>query len=173
MQLANKDLITLLNNAKTDNRSMAQVIDQFQPLLSSYSRKSGWKIDTEDMHSILTIKLIETIQSMDVPRDVGACVSYISTRIKFGFLDTIKKLNKISDSEVSTEFLEQSSQYDTLDIEFDSIVENLDIKKQEILRLKFKSMLSDQEIGDKLGISRQMVNKHLRAAYKELLPSLQ
>lgn len=172
MQVAEQHLIELLKDAKTDQQCMLEVIGQFQPLLSSLARKNGWKVETEDMESLLTIKLIETVRDMEVPEDVGACVHYISARMKFSFLDLVKKLNKISDSEVSTEFMEQSHQYDSSDITFDSIVSPLDARKQEILHLKFKKMFSDQEIAVKLGISRQAVNKHLRQAYKELRPSL-
>lgn len=173
MQAADNNLIELLNHAKTDPNSMLDVINQFKPLISSYSRKNGWKIEREDLESMLTIKLIETVKQMEVPEDVGACVNYISSRVRFSFLDLVKKLNKISDSEVSSEFMEQAIEYDRTDIDFNSIISSLDSKKQEILKLKFKGMLSDSEIGERLNISRQAVNKQLRAAYKELIPSIQ
>lgn len=172
MQIADNNLIKLLKEAKTNQDSILEIIKQFHPLLTSLARKNGWKVETEDMESMLTIKLIETVRSMDVPEDVGACVHYISSRMKFSFLDLVKKLNKVSDSEVSTEFMEQAHEYDASDIGFESLIESLDSRKQEILHLKFKEMFTDQEIAIKLGISRQAVNKHLRQAYKELVPSL-
>lgn len=172
MQIADDNLLKLLRNAKNDPRDMLEIITQFKPLLASYGRKNGWRLDQEDMESVLVIRLIELIKEMDIPDEPGAAVKYIAFGIKCHFLNVVKKLNKIADSECSAEFVEQSSHYDTCDIGFDSMIEDLDSRKQEVLRLKFKEMLTDKEIADKLGISRQAVNKQLRQAYKELIPSL-
>lgn len=161
----------LLIKGKEDSYYMDKVIKTFLPLIKSYSRKAGWKIETEDMESLLTIRLIEIVRTMKVLDLDGQNVKYISMGIKFHFLNILKKINNIQEQEsFNLDDLDNTGATDKTDIVFHDLMNFVDEKKREILSLKFKDMYTDQEIADKLNITRQAVNKQLRKAYQQILP---
>ena len=161
----------LLIKGKEDSYYMEKVINTFSPLIKSYSRKAGWKIETEDMESLLTIRLIEIVRTMKVLDLDGQNVKYISTGIRFHFLNILKKINNIQEQEnFDLDKLDNTGVADKTDTVFDELIQSIDEKKREILTLKFKEMYTDQEIADKLNITRQAVNKQLRKAYQQILP---
>lgn len=159
----------LLKHCNEDTETMNELLTRFKPLIMSYSRKSGWKIETEDMQSILTIKLIEIVRKMKVLDSEAKNVKYITTSLRNHFLDVVKKINRIESVEiVSLESVTDTGNQDEDETVFYDMIKGLDERKKEIIRLKFKEMYTDKEIADKLGISRQSVNKQLRATYKIL-----
>lgn len=150
---------------------MERVIKTFLPLIKSYSRKAGWKIESEDIESLLTIRLIEIVRTMKILDSDGQNVKYISTGIKFHFLNILKKINHIQDKEIfDLADFENTGETDNTDTVFYELLNSVDEKKREILTLKFKEMYTDQEIADRLNITRQAVNKQLRKAYQQLIP---
>ena len=102
----------------------------------------------------------------------GENVSYIATAIRFHFLNILRKINRVHDKEkCNLNNITHDTSIDTTDIIFEDMISTLDSQKQYILRLKFKEMLTDIEISNKIGKSRQTVHKQLKKAYTEILKS--
>lgn len=164
-----KTITMLLKECNSNINAMEEIIERFQPLIISYSKKSGWKIETEDMQSILTIKLIKIAKEMKVSDKEGANVKFIATCLKNHFLDVIRKINRLEENEeLQKERLEGITNLGEEDLIFEDMIKGLNKQKQEIIRLKFKEMYTDQEIAVKLNVSRQAINKQLRSIYKQL-----
>lgn len=165
----NKTVTDLLKYCNEDSRMMEELIERFKPLIVSYARKCGWKIETEDLQSILTIKLIELARSMKVYENEAQNVKFIANSLKNHFLDVVRKINRLDSIEfVALDSVQEWGEQDKEDVTFYDMIKELDVRKQEIICLKFRDMLTDKEIADKLGISRQAVNKQLRNIYKQL-----
>lgn len=164
-----KSVRDLLTTIQTQNRSLEDIIEMFRPLIRSYSFKSGWNIESEDMQSLLTIRLIEVAKTMRISEKDGENVNYIATAIRFHFLNIVKKINRIQDKEqLNFEDTLGEVSIDTTDTIFEDMISILDSQKQYILKLKFKGMFTDAEIANILGKSRQSVHKQLKNAYKQL-----
>lgn len=162
-----KDLLTII---QTQDRGLEDIIEMFQPLIRAYSFKSGWKIESEDMQSLLTIRLIEVAKTMKISEKDGENVNYIATAIRFHFLNIVKRINRIQDNEqLNFEDTFGEVSIDNTDTIFDDMISILDSQKQYILKLKFKGMFTDIEIANILGKSRQSVHKQLKNAYKQLV----
>ena len=161
----------LLIKSKDDSTCMEKVVEIFSPLLKSYGRRAGWKIESEDMESLLTIRLIEIVRTMKVYDINGQNVNYIKNGIKYHYVNIVSRINKIQGEDFCDLCdYDNVGEEDETDTVFDHPIEGLDEKKKEILILKFKGMYTDQEIAETLHITRQAVNKQLRKAYKQLLP---
>lgn len=164
-----KTVTELLKGCNEDITLMEELIERFRPLITAYAKKSGWKIETEDFQSILTIKLIELAKSMSVYENEAQNVKFIANSLKNHFLDVIRKINRLEKVEyVTLDLVQEIGERDNEDVIFYDMIKRLDIRKQEIICLKFRDMLTDKEIAEKLGISRQAVNKQLRSIYKQL-----
>lgn len=164
-----KTVTMLLEECNSNINAMEELIERFQPLINSYSKKSGWKIETEDMQSILTIKLIKIAKEMQVSDKEGVNVKFIAVCLKNHFLDVIRKINRLEENgELQKENMEGSTTLGEEDLIFEDMIKDLNKQKQEIIRLKFKEMYTDQEIAVKLNVSRQAINKQLRSIYKQL-----
>lgn len=122
----------LLNKGKEDPYYMEKVIETFSPLIKAYGRKTGWKIESEDMESLLTIRLIELVKTMNVYDSDGQNVKYISTAIKYHFLNILQKINKIKDREIQDlSKFENKGCEDKTEAGFDSIIANMDEKRRK------------------------------------------
>lgn len=167
-----KSVGDLLTEIQTQDRGLEDIIEMFHPLIKSYSFKSGWKIESEDMQSLLNIRLIEVVKTMRISEKDGENVNYITTALRFHFLNIVKKINRIQDNEqLNFDDTLQEVSLDTTDTIFDDMISILDSKKQYILRLKFKEMFTDIEIANILGKSRQSVHsKRLITEYISILP---
>lgn len=167
--MSNSTITEILKECKHNQFAIQEIIGRFQPLIGSYSRKGGWKIETEDMCSILTIKLIEIVQKMEVSESEAKNVAYIAKVLKNCFLDTIRQINRLENIEfVGTDKMVEAGVFDEDNAVFADMIKILDEKKREIIILKFKYMYTDQEIATQLGMSRQGVHKHLKRAYEKL-----
>lgn len=149
---------------------MENLIERFTPLMISYSKKAGWKIETEDMVSILTIKLITLAKDMKISEHEGENVKFIAVCLKNHFLDVVRKINQLDSREefFNEEEIETMATIEEDNLVFEDMIKELSDQKKEIICLKFKEMYTDQEIAQKIGISRQAVNKNLRNIYKQL-----
>lgn len=165
----NKTITELLKHCNEDSTMMEELIERFKPLITSYAKRCGWKIETEDFQSILTIKLIELAKSMNVYENEAQNVKFIANSLRNHFLDVVRKINRLDRIELVTlDSIQESGALDKEDVTFYDMIKGLDTRKQEIICLKFRDMLTDKEIADKLGVSRQAINKQLRIIYKLL-----
>lgn len=69
--------------------------------------------------------------------------------------------------------VEEIGEFDEDQVAFEDMIKGLDKQKRDIIRLKFKEMHTDKEIAEKIGISRQAVNKKLRCIYKQITTIVQ
>ena len=106
---------------------------------------------------------------MKVYENEAQNVKFIANSLKNHFLDVVRKINRLDSIEfVALDSVQEWGEQDKEDVTFYDMIKELDVRKQEIICLKFRDMLTDKEIADKLGISRQAVNKQLRNIYKQL-----
>jgi len=144
-----------------------QLLEQFSPLLKAYARKLYY-LDYEDSLQELSISLFEAIRKMKTADNEYACISYIKKSI-------IHKFTKLYHLSVEA----QQRQMDCISLdcnsniilspeyETESCISHTDLTN--ILKTKtpaerniiFLIMqgYSDEEIGRKLGCTRQYINR--------------
>lgn len=169
--MENNNFAKLINKAKEDKDSLMQLINKMQPLIKSYIRKLFF-MEPEDAEQELTLAIIEAVRGIPSCDTDGQCMSYIRNAVRFKFAHLCKKnirkesietpFEKILDDELS--FIEI---YDDIEIQYD--IEKLTISKKQQKILRFLLLgNSDREIADKMGISRQYVNRIKKKILNEL-----
>ena len=144
-----------------------QLLEQFLPLLKAYARKLYY-LDYEDSFQELSISLFEAIRSLKTVDNEYACISYIKKSI-------IHKFTKLYHLSVEA----QQRQADCVSLDCNSNIvlsheqetEDCVTRTDLINRLKEitpieKNIIilimegySDEEIGKKLGYTRQYINR--------------
>lgn len=159
--------LLLLANKDHDKEAIEIIVTRFSPLL----RKVAHMLDYDGAESDLIIYLIETIYSLNVSKveklSEGQAVNYIARIIKNKGIDIHRRMRSQLD-EIHTECLvELSDRYFETDNVWEYL-EFLDKKQRIVVSLKYYYGYSDVEIGNKLGISRQAVNKTNRKALEKI-----
>lgn len=161
----NKSIRDLIRESQGGNEeSLLEIITRFKPLILSYSKKTNY----EDMENVLICHLIYIVKSM-IPMKDGKSINYIKSAIKNKYINTLIKEKRYKNTHhFFCETLIQG-QLDTQEMVFDEMMNYLDETKRFILIWKYRYGYSDQEIGQRLNISRQAVNKQKRQAFKVIL----
>jgi RNA polymerase sigma factor (sigma-70 family) len=153
---------------------MEELYLRFIPLIKKYSNL----INDEDAFQNLTISFLECIHKIPLENKIFALhnkyiLSYIKTTIRNAYIYLNKRAEKYDNLNI---LLDDFSLLNTKHSD-DEIEENLffdDIKKlisetnYTIIKLKYIDGFSEEQIGNKLGISRQAVNKRLNKSKKIL-----
>ena len=165
-----EDSVSLLINKFLDTgneKYFEQLLERFSPLLKAYARKLYY-LDYEDSLQELSISLFEAISKMKTIDNEYACISYIKKSI-------IHKFTKLYHLSVDT----QQNQADSFSLDCDSNIiispeyetEHCISHTDLINSLKTKTPMerniiffimqgySDEEIGEKLGYTRQYINR--------------
>ena len=148
-----EDSVSLLINKFLDTgneKYFEQLLERFSPLLKAYARKLYY-LDYEDSLQELSISLFEAISKMKTIDNEYACISYIKKSI-------IHKFTKLYHLSVDT----QQNQYETEHcISHTDLINSLKTKTPMERNIIFLIMqgYSDEEIGEKLGYTRQYINR--------------
>ncbi|AWI03551.1 sigma-70 family RNA polymerase sigma factor [Clostridium drakei] len=169
-------LLNLINSSQNgDKNSILQIIIKFTPLIKKYSRKL--KYDGSDTD--LIIRLIETINKFPLFKKTyieneSYIVSYIHNSIKHEYIHLSIKHEKLCNMEttLNLEISKDTTINYTSSIEDKVILTKLldklsKTQKKIIIGIFFKDY-SVIQLGQKLGISRQSVNKTKNIALKKL-----
>jgi len=148
------------------DESLLSLLEKFEPLLRKYSYLSHY----EDCKSELILCFIETVYK--IPQSLlylsdAVIVSYLRQSIVNRYIN-INKYKNYSSNELSCEIKDWNYKMEFhSDIYFYDLLKYLNDSEKEVIILKYFSCLSDIQIGDLLGLSRQYINRlNRRALYK-------
>lgn len=157
-----KNLCTLLNEAKNDSSKMLQAINLFSPLIQKYSKKLFF-IDREDAEQEMTLAFISTIHKMNYFHSPGECISFINKGLYRRFCVLCKE--NPQNAEMTTDFIslpdfEFEERYPDIDLicDYQKHLEKLPSIYTEIFHLLLKGY-SDREIAAQLHFSKQYINR--------------
>jgi len=162
----------LIKRAKNfDKESMELLLNKFDPILSSLSRK----LQNEDAKSELTIFFIRMIYEIKLTNLMNSSDGALVNYIKQGLYREYYKLNKVAPI-ISVEFNDifTIDTNDYVQIEYKVFLDELVMKKvinerqKYVLLKKYFYHCTDEEISIELCISRQAVNKIHRKAIDNL-----
>lgn len=150
-----------------DEQYFEELVNRFQPLIKSYARKLYY-LEYEDCLQELTLALYEGITKMDRTDDEYSCISYINKAVKHKFC-------KLYYDSIDAKKQQESNIYPDLnqvsgsrpDYEIEKCICKMDLenffKRKNQLECSIISLIlygySDDEIGKKLGYSRQYINR--------------
>lgn len=164
-----QDFVELVKKAKQDSQCMMEVIEIMQPLIKSYVKKIFF-MDKLDAEQEIILAIIEAIYSISRCDTTGECFTYISNAIKFKFVQMCKKnmkrekIEDIYEKDFDNEIYIEK--YDYIEEKYDLNVKlsNIPKKQKEILKYLLLGY-SDSEIGKKMGLSRQYINRIKKRFY--------
>lgn len=173
-------LLNLIKNAKEkDQKSQTSLINMFWVDVFSFVVK---KVQDENLADEITVNVFSKVLSRLDKYDVDfQFKTWVLTIAQNTIIDFWRKRNKEAENagmtmeEVSNEF--EKSPEELLIIEEDSlkiqqIVENMDAKYAEIIRLRFFEELSIKEIAEKLQLSVSNTKVRIMRAKKVLIQLL-
>ncbi len=162
-------LFELISNAQKGNEySTIQLVNQFNPLITKYSRK----LDYEDTYQDLVLFFIKSIKDMNLnnlkSKNDYVIIAYLNKSIQNHYIFLLKKYIKKRNELLMCELTDEQkynveckhSSNDKYDIfEELNIEEYLSKCECKIIYLIFKDGYSAREIAEQLGVSRQAVNQ--------------
>lgn len=162
-----------------DNKALTEILQQMEPLVIRYAKKT-FSLEFDDAKQEYYIALINACNKMQKYEKDAQCLKYFQTTIKnryYNFCKDFFSTPAIVPIDEETLFKEN---------DFDLVVLNNDIKqflqkfkdingyKQKIFHYSYIGM-SDAEIGERLGITRQYVyllRKKLALELKSEFPEI-
>lgn len=150
-------------SAKEKPDAMTHLLELLNPLIKSYAKKMFF-LEREDAQQEIIIAIIEAVKGISKCENDGQCLAYITNAVKFKFSHLCKKnIKKQAIESINEKDLNQAAyyeKYENIEMEYD-----IQVKKQSMTKNQ-KDILdyillgySDREISDKLGISRQYINR--------------
>lgn len=167
------NLYELVTKAQNKNKNaIMDIICKFQPLINKYARKLSY----DDAKSELAVTLIQTVIFLPIKRkqylrDDKCIVGYINKSIINKYIYLSKIRNKINQKETELNLdLCADKYYVNIDnsILIRNLLDKLPKLQKYIIIQKFFFQYSDVEIGKKLCISRQAVNRIKNRALKNM-----
>lgn len=157
-------------------KDMLKIIEKMQPLLRKYAGKV-YDAEFEDMVQELTIALIEAVQKIKVTDNRNQCLAYLVTGVKHRYYESLRKTlafnNEVhgADKDIG-ESVKGKSEDGYTEMELQVLLEEICILRTEtdkkIFRYVTQEHLSDKEIAEYLGVSRQYVNRCKRKIFEPL-----
>lgn len=142
---------------------MMQVLERMHPLVKSYAKKSFF-IETSDAEQELYLAIIEAIKMMPKCETDGQCLTYIKNAVKFKFASLCKKNIKKEKIEYPykkdlNEEVYHEKYYDVeILYDLEKRMSYMNEKEKKILKYLILGY-SDSEISEKMGMSRQYINR--------------
>lgn len=154
-------ILELIGRRKDNNEEVtAEIIDRFRLTIKKFSRELNY----EEAETDLIICLIELIQGskLDTIENEGMIVNYIYNTLRNKKIDLFKKhiKGKATNIELNLDILVDNlntSMEDAIFIE--EALKQLNERQRYIIVSRFIDGYSYNEIAQKLGISRQAINK--------------
>lgn len=164
-----KGLYALTKTAQHSKNAMSQLVFQFDPLVKKLARRTEEKLqDRGDAEQELRIAIIKAVQSCHLenfPKDGDISVlSYIVKSIRHRYIQLIMKKQstpQIASSELDDfQLLDPAPQNQWLAAEMLELLDKLAPQQKQIIIGYYYYGCSDQDMADKLHISRQAVYKN-------------
>lgn len=167
--MSNNLYIKIMNSKKGDSKSLLDIIEIFNPLVSKYSRL----LDGEDTKQDLIIHLIKSVNNMPIDNknifEDKNIVGYIAKSIRNEYIKLSKKRDKININEMELSLeIEISHEESESEFEILDMFKVLTKKEAYIMKLLYVYFLSVNEIADYMKISRQAVNQSKNRALKKI-----
>lgn len=171
------DLYWLVIESQQHNKtSMTKIIERFNPLIKKYSRKLNY----DGAETDLIIALIEAILSLPILKNKNFkknkyIIGYIHSSIKNKYIYLSKKNSKILNTEIELNLdILNNNNFSSIDepILIKCLLDNLTELQRTVIIQKIFNNYTDIEIGKKLNISRQAVNRIKNRALNNLRKSL-
>lgn len=169
-----KDLIKAINMYKRgDNDEILYIIDKFEPLINKYSKKLGYYCSRTDM-IISLINIINNLNNNNNLNEEKYIVGYINISIKHKYIELSKKYS-INNNELVVDIdkiniNKEGYNYNNLDnkVLLENILSKLNNYQRMVIEQIFFKNISEIELSNKLGITRQSVNKIKKRALKNM-----
>lgn len=163
MKMIKKNFTELIKLAKYDSNYMMQVLEKMTPLVKSYAKKIFF-IERSDAEQELYLAIIESIKMMPKCETDGQCLTYINNAVKFKFAALCKKnIKREQVEDLYKKDLDEEAYFDKYEeveilCDLQRKANFMGKKEQEILKYLIEGY-SDSEIGKKMGMSRQYINR--------------
>ena len=168
------ELSKTLAEIKEDKGKFYLILDKFKPVKKKYTNLL-YKDEQEDMYAEMELALWEAVCKIQFYDNDGQIVNYMNIALHNKFLELYKSSRNYhdhrGDGDVYEEGLAKAHSmekgYSTVRIQVDmeSLFQELPETKRRIGKLILKEELSDIEISQRMGLSRQYVNRVRRELY--------
>ena len=159
-----------------DEKYFNELLEKFSPLIKSYAHKLYF-LEYADSVQELSIALFEAITKMKTTNDEYACISYIKKSIIHKFTKLYHESIDVQSRQSNSVSMDDSNNIGDYSDNFKTenhiiLLDLLNYLKtktpleQQIIALIYQGY-SDSEIGEKLGFSRQYINR----IKKKILPT--
>lgn len=160
-----ESLISLIQNYQSGQTAACdEILRRMSPLVKKYARKIHC-IEYDDAIQELYITLIESLNYINPNQSEGKCVKYMETAVINRYYTLCKKQLSLPETEDITDSISTLSVPSAFDDSYFDIADYIRSpppksgNKHQILSLYFYEDLEDKEIAERLGISRQYVNR--------------
>lgn len=145
-----------------DEHALLKIYQKFEPLLKKYS----WFLNYEDAKADLAVQFYRCIYKIPIETaeffDDKYILSYIEKSIKNIFITLNSRKERMQNMFCSLEDISchtASYQINTSDMEIKEFLATLPAREKDIFFKKYYLDLSDKEIANHYGLSRQAINK--------------
>lgn len=169
------EITDVICEIKEDKEKFYLLVDKFAPMIKKYIRLL-YKDEAEDTYAEMVLALWEATNNITYYENDGQVVKYLNMAVKNKFLGLYRNSRKYHDNECGDNDVEDfttpsytENEYEEMVVNEDvkCIIANLSEKKREISYLILRENLSDAEVGNRLGLSRQYVHR-VRKGLSEL-----
>lgn len=149
--------------AKNDGKVLMDLLDMLNPLIKAYTRKLFF-LEGDDARQEIIIAIIEAVKGIPKCESDGQCLAYIENAVKFKFAYLCKKnIKKQEIEDLHIKELDNTiyhENYADVEIKYDMELKRnrMTFNQKKILDYLILEY-TDSEISDKLGISRQYINR--------------
>lgn len=165
IEVKNTVILACQGNIEARNK----LINHFSPLVYKIARKYDY-MDYEELVQYGIIKLIETIDNLikEHPNE-SFFTNSLPRTIEIYFNSTLRK--KVLKWETDDYLLEDDFLYKSMKIELEDFINNYPCveRNKQILKKHFFDKDTLQEIGDGLGVSRELVRKTIEGAREDFI----
>lgn len=167
--------IFLYKTCDGNRHYLLKIIDKFEPLIKKYANKFP-RCDCEDVCQEMAIAVIEAVNKIKKYDNEAQCVKYISMALKMKFVELYRKKKRIEEYQIEVIPLSDEKHCES-DNPYEEIELLTDLNKLKRTKNRLQSQiasyilaegLTDAEIGEKLNISRQYVNRCKKEIFAEL-----
>jgi len=166
-----RDLYEIIKNCKKGNcNDIEYVLNKFQPLINKYARLLDCEYD--DAKQELSLELINVIQKIPINKENFGedkyCIGYIKKSIIHKYFAMSKKLSMKYSYEYDIDFNLIPAKDEVYVIELYDLLKDLSNIEKSVVILKYINNMTDAEIGEIRGISRQAINQAKNRAIRKL-----
>lgn len=156
--------VNLILEAKESEKALVNILTLFKPLIKSYTKKLFF-MEKEDAEQELCMAIIQAVREIPRCETEGQSITYLQNAIRYKYVYLCKR--NIQKDAVEEEYCSDKCEtikfienYDDIEVKYDLELEKakLSVRHQKIFEYILEGN-SDQEISEKMGISRQYINR--------------